>query len=129
MKNRYLVGILVLVLVGACSDEPHQKTMTIDSTKKETLAHNKTPEKLDSFSEKDFDLYKFENDSILQTVYIHYLNPRQIIFRINSFNKKKGEWHKLYNKALSVNTKATDNTATAEDDINHSMYYVFEFFY
>src|SRR5256885_13847535 len=114
MLKDYLFGISALILVDGCSNRPHQNAITIDSTKKESIATNKSTEKIDSDSDKDFDVYKFENDSVLQTVYIHYLNPKEIIFRINSFNKKKREWHKLYNKALSANTEEANNTATAE---------------
>lgn len=80
---------------------------------------------LDSSQLKEFDVYKFENDSIIQYAFIHYLTPRRIVFELQTTNKKNQETCNLSDTATRGEI---DNAAGYTDELNNDeMYGAFEF--
>jgi hypothetical protein len=137
MKNK-IFYLIFLLAVGCKNDNKkesqfinqldslkgaNQNIRTYDTT--ETINSLKKM-KNDSITINDFDLYHFENDSLLQSAYVLYSSPREIRFIIKVKNKKSLDTCEYSGTAKMVSGEAT---AQGNDEMNNDeLYGVYEYF-
>jgi hypothetical protein len=97
-------------------------------TRRETTAA-RPPDKLPTSDFiKECDVYKFENDSLVQLAYVHYLKPTKIEFSLVSSNKKDGKTCALSDTATLTITGDNWDPSTYEDELKgDELYPVYEF--
>lgn len=122
----YLLGLLFF---AGCSG-PDAKDQKNDSAAAVEKGSKGQKVFRDSASLKPFDVYRLENDSIVQTVYIHYLSPKKIVFLISTSNKKTGKSCELSDTALITATDAAPDPSAYSDEADNDLSYpAYEFVY
>jgi hypothetical protein len=116
-----------------CANNINQKINNTDSSpqnhfeskKEDTVNFAKTIE-VDSDSLSNYDAYEFNNDTLVQDVFVNYLKPRQIKFLIrtkNKLNKSECEYSGMAMMAQG------EGTAQGSDELNNEeLYGVYEYF-
>lgn len=122
---------LIVLLLAGCSGGD-QKTEKSDTTKAsktmDTVAA--TGAAVDSAAYKDYDIYQFKNDSLIQTAYVHYLTPKKIVFRLTSVNQKSGKSCNLMDTAAITSSEAAPDPSAYTDELNgDEMYPAYEYLY
>jgi hypothetical protein len=135
-KISFLLPLVITGCVNNYKDQRSNNDIHIDSLQKagatvnvgDTIdAFNKTNLlNRDSMSLKDYDFYQFENDIVLQSFYIHYLKPREILFIIRTKNKKSLNECEYSDTARMA---SGEGTAQGSDELNgDELYGVYEYF-
>jgi hypothetical protein len=135
----YKFCCLVFLLISACVDNninQSENNSHLDSMKKEhislgnrnTLTHNSKSFQSgkDSILLKGYDYYEFENDTLLQSGYIHYLAPRKIKFFVRTRNKISTNMCEFSDIARMADG---EGTAQGNDGLNNDeLYGEYEYF-
>lgn len=131
-KFGFPICIIIFLLMG-CANNINQKINNTDSSrqnhfeskKEDTVNFAKTIE-VDSDSLSNYDAYEFNNDTLVQDVFVNYLKPRQIKFLIrtkNKLNKSECEYSGMAMMAQG------EGTAQGSDELNkEELYGVYEYF-
>lgn len=78
--------------------------------------------------DSSYDVYRFQNDTLIQLAYIHYFNPKRILFRLATTNKITSQTYSLTDTAENTANNGIPNPATYNDELDGDvMYPVYEF--
>jgi hypothetical protein len=78
--------------------------------------------------DSSFDMYRFQNDTLIQLAYVHYLSRKRIIFRLTTINRAKGQTYNLADTAENTSNDVIPDPATYNDELNGDVLYpVYEF--
>jgi len=87
------------------------------------FSHAPSQDSKDSSVGKEYDIYKFEDDSLIQLACIHYLSPHKISFTIKSGNKKNGKYCTLSDTAVMDSSNGQPDPASYEDELAENELY------
>ena len=92
----------------------------------DTILHGKL---LDTGNKDKFDLYRYENDLIIQLAYVHYISSKKIIYLLTTYNRSNKKYCQVYDTATSPVESFADNAANYEEEtLNGISYGVYEYF-
>ncbi|PWT74566.1 MAG: hypothetical protein C5B59_10885 [Bacteroidetes bacterium] len=82
----------------------------------------------DSTLEREFDVYKFENDSLIQLVYVRYLKKKEILLVVRSENRRTKKSCQFFDTAFSTISGDIADPSTYEDELkNGELYPIYEY--
>lgn len=131
IRTGCLITISILFGLTGCSDNNSKAKPGSDSTVVTAKAQTPVQNNNDPLVGKEYDVYKYEDDSLIQLAYIHYLSPHKISFTLKSGNKKNGKSCSLSDTAVMEMTNGDDpDPASYEDELaENELYPAFEFVY
>jgi hypothetical protein len=132
MRQGIRKWLFAMVVLGGCSGSSDQRSDKSDTTKPAKVNNSVPPGAIatDSASFKEYDVYQFKNDSLIQTAYVHYLTPTKIVFRLTSVNRKNGKSCDLMDTARITSSDAVPDPAAYADELNgDDMYPAYEYLY
>jgi hypothetical protein len=89
-KHRCLISLLFSLSVTGCLNSNSEAQHSENKAKDTVSAKTQTPKSYDSLMNMS-DLYEYENDTILQQAYVHYLSPVKINFLLRVTNKRNSK--------------------------------------
>ena len=139
MKSSLLAYTAVLLIMSDCTGNSGHKQLPTDSE----LIQSKPGDSVRSYQprinnahdsvvvdtqDSSFDMYRFQNDTLIQLAYVHYLSRKRIIFRLTTINRAKGQTYNLADTAENTSNDVIPDPATYNDELNGDVLYpVYEF--
>ena len=139
MKRNLIACITILLIMSDCTGNRRRIQLPTDSglttsklgdsvsSKKPGINHAYDSVVIDT-PDSLFDVYKFQNDTLIQLAYVHYLSPKRIIFRLTTVNRAKSQTYNLTDTAENTANESVPDPATYNDELDgDALYPVYEF--
>ena len=131
------IGFLLMFLFVACVNNS-KKGKSVDSSYVATQGIQNAAKSIDTITNdkrgiqsifdslKDYDFYRFENDTLIQSAYVRYMSPRKIRFLVKTKNKKSSNTCEYSDSAKMA---SGEGTGEGSDELNNDeLYGVYEYF-